>query len=115
MRTIPSHEDSSASCSRFPRSTPDADADEEVENVYSASVVPASLCAATRSRYQLSIARSLIRYLSWSPAMGWGRECHSWFTSERNWTMKYLMVHPPDFHSERLSRVEEPVDRRNDP
>ena len=84
-------------------------------NVYSASVVPASLCAATRSRYQLSTARSLIKYLSCSPVTGCGKDCHSWFMSERNWTMKYLMVQPPDFHSEKLRSVEEPDDRKKDP
>ena len=75
----------------------------EVENVYSASVDPASLVAATLRRYHESVTRSLMKYLAVSPLIGEERADQSRLFSDLKDTMKNLMKHPPDCHSLKFS------------
>lgn len=79
----------------------------EVENVYSASVVPASLAADTLTRYHESVTNSLIKYLEVSPLIGEERADQSRLFSDLNDTMKNLMKQPPDCHSLKLRDKQE--------
>lgn len=81
--------------------------DKEVENVYSASVDPASLVADTFNRYHESVTRSLIKYLVVSPLIGEESADQSRLFSDLKDTMKNLMKQPPDCHSLKCSDKQE--------